>query len=64
MTLPRLLAFDVAPYPPDPIEVVESAVEAPIWFWAVAGSCCMLSALGGVLVLAGLVWLLHRRRKQ
>lgn len=64
MTLPLLLALDVAPYPLDPGEVVQSASNAPIWLWLGAGSCCVLTAAVGVIAVAALGCILLRRRKK
>ena len=64
MTLPRLLALDVAPYPPDPIALGEDvASAAPLWLWATGGACCVLTAALGVGALVVLGWLVLRRRK-
>lgn len=63
MTLHRLLALDVAPYP-DPIEMGEDVVEAfPLWLWLASGSCCVLAGLLCVLALLAMMILLRRRKK-
>ncbi len=64
MTLHRLLALDVAPYPLDPIELGEDvAAAAPVWLWITGGACCVLTAAIGVGALVVLGWLVLRRRK-